>query len=68
QRGGSPTLRDRTMASLMGIHAIECIQKQRMNRLVVYRNGIIDDVDIEEGLNMKKTISEEDIARAKLLS
>lgn len=68
QRGGSPTLRDRTMASLMGIHAIECIQKQRMNRLVVYRNGIIDDVDIEEGLKMKKTISEEDIARAKLLS
>lgn len=68
QRGGSPTLRDRTMASLMGVHAIECLKTKKLNRLVVLKNGAIDDVDIEEGLNMKKTISAEEIADSKLLS
>ena len=68
QRGGSPTLRDRTMASLMGIRAIECIKEKRLNRLVVYRHGEIADVDIEEGLSLTKTISMEDLERSKLLS
>ena len=68
QRGGSPTLRDRTMASLMGVHAIECIKEGRFNRLVVQKSGAITDVDIEEGLSMKKTISQEEIEAAKLLS
>ena len=68
QRGGSPTLRDRTMASLMGIRAIECIKEKKLNRLVVYKNGAITDVDIEEGLAMTKTISMEDVERSALLS
>ena len=68
QRGGSPTLRDRTMASLMGIHAIECIQQRKLNRLVCYRDGHITDVDIEEGLSVKKSISMEDVERSSLLS
>jgi len=68
QRGGSPTLRDRTMASLMGVHAIECINEGRLNRLIVYRDGKITDIDIEEGLKMEKTISEEDLARASILT
>lgn len=68
QRGGSPTLRDRTMASLMGIHAIECIQQKKLNRLVCFRDGHITDVDIEEGLSAKKSISMEDVERSSLLS
>ncbi len=68
QRGGSPSLRDRTMASLMGIRAIECIEAKRLNRLIVYKNGQITDVDIEEGLSMKKSISMEELERSKLLS
>jgi 6-phosphofructokinase 1 len=68
QRGGSPTLRDRTMASLMGVRAIECIKDKRLNRLVVYKNGEITDVDIEEGLSMKKTISLDEVERSKLLT
>ena len=67
QRGGSPTLRDRLMASLMGIHAVECIRKGMLNRLVVYRNGEITDVDIEKGLRMKKTIKAEELDRSKYL-
>lgn len=68
QRGGSPTLRDRTMASLMGIHAVDCIKAGRLNRIVVFQNGKITDVDIEEGLKMTKTISEEELNQSKILS
>lgn len=68
QRGGSPTLRDRTMASMMGVHAVECILSKKLNRLVVFKDGRISDVDIEEGLKQTKTITEEDMDRAKLLS
>jgi 6-phosphofructokinase 1 len=68
QRGGSPSLRDRTMASLMGIHAIECVNSGLLNRLIVFRDGKITNVDIEEGVKMKKTISAEELNRFKLLS
>ena len=68
QRGGSPSLRDRTMASLMGVHAVECINEGRLNRLVIYKDGKITDVDIEEGLKMTKTISTEELERARMLT
>lgn len=68
QRGGSPTLRDRTTASLMGARAIDCLLEGRYNRLIIEKNGKIDDIDIEEGLAMKKTIAEKDIDTAKRLS
>ena len=67
QRGGSPTLRDRTMASLMGIKAIDCLKEKRYNRLVVRQHGEITDVDIEEGLAMTKTITEDFIKNAARL-
>ena len=67
QRGGSPTLRDRTMASLMGIRAIDCLKEKRYNRLVVRQHGEITDVDIEEGLEMTKTITEDFIKNAARL-
>jgi 6-phosphofructokinase 1 len=67
QRGGSPTLRDRTMASLMGIRAIDCLKEKRYNRLIVRQHGEIGDVDIEEGLAMTKTITEDLIKNASRL-
>ncbi|MBN1891196.1 MAG: 6-phosphofructokinase [Clostridiales bacterium] len=67
QRGGSPTLRDRLMASLMGIHAIECIKQGKLNRLIVYKNGSISDIDIEKGLKMKKAIKAEELEQSKYL-
>lgn len=36
QRGGSPTLRDRVMASRMGYHAVELLDKGIGNRVVAY--------------------------------
>ena len=67
QRGGSPTLRDRTIASLMGIKAIDCLVEKKFNRLVCMQHGEITDVDIEKGLEMTKTITPDVIANAKRL-
>ncbi len=68
QRGGSPTVRDRHMASMMGVHAIECLQQNRYNRVVAYKAGEIIDIDIEEALKATKTISQEELDRAKILA
>lgn len=54
QRGGSPTVRDREMASRMGYHAVELLSKGIGNRVVSYKNGNIVDYDIYEALNMVK--------------
>lgn len=68
QRGGSPTLRDRTTASLMGVHAIDCLINKKYNRIIVEKEGKITDVDLEEGLAMNKTIPVIEIENAKRLS
>ena len=59
QRGGSPTVRARVMATRMGAKAIDLIDEGKSNRVVVVKNGEITDVDINEGLEMKKHVSKE---------
>ena len=54
QRGGSPTVRDRVMATHMGYAAVKLLQKGIGNRVVAMQNGDIVDYDIYEALNMKK--------------
>lgn len=54
QRGGSPTLRDRVVASEMGHKAVELLKNGASNRVVVMQNGRIVDLDITDGLNMPR--------------
>ncbi len=54
QRGGSPTVRDRVMATHMGYAAVKLLEKGIGNRVVAMQNGDIVDYDIYEALNMKK--------------
>lgn len=54
QRGGSPTLRDRVVATEMGYHAVELLEQGIGNRIVGLKNGKVYDVDLQEGLAMKK--------------
>ena len=54
QRGGTPTMRDRVIASQMGFHAVDLLSEGIANRVVVMKNGKIADVDIVEGLSEKK--------------
>lgn len=67
QRGGTPTCKDRVYASIMGARAAELLVEGKSNRLVAYRKGEFVDFDIQEALNMKKDISEEQFNIAKML-
>lgn len=62
QRGGSPSVRDRLTASLMGIKAIECIDNGKTGRIIVEQGGEIKDIDIKKAMAMKKTITKEELA------
>lgn len=59
QRGGSPTLRDRVVASQMGYKAVELLKNNIGNRVVVMRGGQITDLDINEALDMKRVFDTE---------
>lgn len=58
QRGGTPTPRDRIMASLMGAKAVQLLKEGKTDRLVVRSNNQITDVDVDEGMAMKKSLDE----------
>lgn len=68
QRGGSPTVRDRVTASSMGVHAVKLLLEGKSNRIVCEKDGKITDVDIQEGLSLKKEFPKELIEVAKMLS
>jgi len=59
QRGGSPTVQDRVLATRMGHYAVkELLMKGIGNRVVASQNGQVVDFDIFEALNMTKHIDE----------
>ena len=68
QRGGSPTVRDRVIASQMGARAVELLIEGKQNRIVCMQNSKIIDVDIEEGLNMTKELPDDLVELAKKLT
>lgn len=54
QRGGSPSVRDRVIASQMGQHAVSLLCGGVGCRVVAVRGSEIVDVDIYEALSMEK--------------
>lgn len=68
QRGGSPTVRDRVVASEMGGMAVELLLQGKQNRIVCMRDHHIVDVDIEEGLKMTKELPQQLVDLAKKLA
>lgn len=68
QRGGSPTLFDRVMASQMGAKAVEILKNGDTNKIVGYKDSKLVSIDIDEALEMKKTISDEKVELCKILS
>ena len=58
QRGGVPTGRDRVNATKMGYTAVELLMAGKSNRIVCTQEGGITDVDIDEGLAMKKGVQQ----------
>lgn len=56
QRGGSPTVRDRVLASQMGNYATRLMRDTERSCVVASKDGNIVDYDIEEALAMTKNI------------
>ena len=61
QRGGTPTGRDRVNATKMGYLAVEMLLQGKTNRIICTHHGSFTDVDIDEGLEMKKHIQKMEV-------
>ena len=61
QRGGAPTGRDRVNATKMGYLAVELLRAGKNNRIVCTHDGLYTDVDIDEGLEMQKSIQQMEV-------
>ena len=59
QRGGSPTVRDRVVASQMGYYAVQKLIEGESNRVIVLKNDEIADYDIYEALCMQKKVDDQ---------
>ena len=55
QRGGTPTVRDRVVASRMGYYTVELLSHGVGKRVVVMKNNEVVDYDIYEAAKMVKT-------------
>ncbi len=66
QRGGSPSLRDRVVASQMAYHGVKLLIDGVYNRVIGLKEDRVVDYDITEALEMTKTVDETlvDIAEA----
>ena len=60
QRGGSPTAKDRVMATRMGYEAVHVLAEGRTNRVICSNDDKVFDLDIDEGLAMTKTLNPEE--------
>ncbi len=56
QRGGAPTGRDRVNATKMGFLAVELLLQGKTNRVVCTNNGAYTDVDIDDAVDMQRSI------------
>lgn len=59
QRGGAPTMRDRLLATRLGIHAAELLFRGIGGRVTGVRNDTVIDEDIHEALQKEKTLRTE---------
>lgn len=67
QRGGTPTCKDRVYASIMGAKAAQLLVEGKSNRVMAYKQGEYIDFDIQEALNMRKDIPEDQYAISRIL-
>lgn len=59
QRGGTPLVRDRVIATRMGHSAVHILAQGRGNRIVCFNGSHCTDVDISEALKMTKGLDED---------
>lgn len=67
QRGGSPSVKDRVYASVMGAKAVDLLLEGKTNRVVGYKSGEFIDFDINDALRMQKEVPEYQLKISKIL-
>ena len=60
QRGAQPSHRDRLIASAFGVYAVDLIANEKYNRIVVWQNRGVTDVDLDSVAGLSKTIQKND--------
>ena len=68
QRGGSPTVKDRVMASLFACKATEVLKNGGGNCVIASKGDEVVAIEIEKALEMTKKIDEHMITTSKMLS
>lgn len=68
QRGGSPTLRDRLLATQCAAKAVELLKLGSESRAVGTVNGAIMDMDLEEALKQEREVNREIFNLIRVLS
>ena len=68
QRGGSPTLRDRLLATQCAAKAIELLKLGSDSKAIGTVNGAIMDMDLEEALNQEREVNREIFNLIRVLS
>lgn len=59
QRGGTPTARDRILATRFGTHAAEMVEEGLFGRMASLRGAIITDVPLADAVGTLKTVPDE---------
>lgn len=68
QRGGTPTAFDRLLASRFGAKAVELLIEGKKGRAIGISGNKIIDMDINEALDLEKTVDEDLYELARVLS
>ena len=69
QRGGSPTAKDRVMATRMGYEAVRVLAEGKTNRVIcAVEDERLIDMDIDKALSMRKTLDAEAFEVMKVMT
>lgn len=68
QRGGSPTAKDRILASRMGAAAIKALLEGQRNVMIGIQNGAMVYVPFAKAISHEKRIDRDSIELVKILS
>ncbi len=60
QRGSQPSPRDRLIGSAFGVYAVDMIANNKFNRIAVWQNRSVTDVNINQIINKSKTVNPKD--------
>ena len=59
QRGGTPTANDRILATDLGFFALKLLMSGQRGRLVIYRDGKINHIDLGECAGRQRTVPQD---------